>query len=138
MVNRIKEIIDHYNLSAAQFADRIGVQRSALSHVLSGRNRPSLDFILKIKSEFPELSLDWITLGKGNQFVTNEKVANQVKEDTLIPDNSGKLNLFTENQHEEDKKSEDNMNMEPKAHRQVKEIVLFYSDGTFERFIPGK
>lgn len=61
------------NLSATKFAEAIGVQRSAVSHVLSGRNKASLDFVLKIKQAYPEISLDWILLGKGEKTVTIAK-----------------------------------------------------------------
>lgn len=73
MLNRIKQIIDKEKLSPTQFASEIGVQRSALSHVLSGRNNPSLDFMMKIKTRYPEINLDWLLLGKGKMIGTTEK-----------------------------------------------------------------
>ena len=73
MLNRIKQIIDKEKLSPTQFASEIGVQRSALSHVLSGRNNPSLDFMMKIKTRYPEINLDWLLLGKGKMTGTTEK-----------------------------------------------------------------
>jgi len=75
MLNRIKQIIDKENLSSTQFASEIGVQRSALSHVLSGRNNPSLDFMMKIKTRYPEINLDWLLLGKGKMTGAIEKKA---------------------------------------------------------------
>ena len=66
MIDRIKKLMDHKKLSATQFSDEIEIQRSSLSHVLSGRNKPSLDFMLKIKNTYPEIELDWLLLGKGN------------------------------------------------------------------------
>lgn len=65
MVDRIKELMLAKELTATKFAETIGVQRSAVSHVLSGRNNPSLDFILKLKQAFPLLNLDYILLGEG-------------------------------------------------------------------------
>ena len=47
-IKRLEKILDYYSLTASSFADKIGVQRSSMSHLLSGRNKPSLDFILKI------------------------------------------------------------------------------------------
>src|SRR5690606_15634735 len=52
--------------SAAAFADKIGVQRSSISHILSGRNKPSLDFILKILAAYPDVELYWLLNGKGS------------------------------------------------------------------------
>ena len=65
-IKRLEIILDYYSLSASAFADKVGVQRSSLSHLLSGRNKPSLDFILKITQKFPEVDLYWILNGKGN------------------------------------------------------------------------
>ena len=65
-IKRLEIIFDYYSVSASGFADKIGVQRSSLSHLLSGRNKPSLDFILKILEVFPEVDLYWILNGKGN------------------------------------------------------------------------
>ncbi len=56
-VKRLETLLEYYNLNASSFADKIGVQRSSLSHLLSGRNKPSLDFILKILEVFPEVDL---------------------------------------------------------------------------------
>ena len=50
--SRLKKVMEHHKLTATLFADKVGVQRSSISHILSGRNKPSLDFILKITSEF--------------------------------------------------------------------------------------
>ncbi len=65
-VRRLEVLLSHYGLSAAAFSDKIGVQRSSVSHLLSGRNKPSLDFILKITSAFPEIDLDWLVTGSGS------------------------------------------------------------------------
>ena len=62
---RLQQIIDFYSLSASSFADKIGVQRSSISHILSGRNRPSLDFVMKTLASFPEVDLYWLLNGKG-------------------------------------------------------------------------
>ena len=64
-VKRLENVLEYYNLNASAFADKIGVQRSSMSHLLSGRNKPSLDFILKILEVFPEVDLYWILNGKG-------------------------------------------------------------------------
>src|SRR5210317_2151913 len=63
---RLRKIMEYHQLSASAFADAIGVQRSSISHLLSGRNKPSLDFVLKVVREFPEVNLYWLLNGKGN------------------------------------------------------------------------
>ncbi len=70
---RISEIINYSQLSASEFADEIEVQRSNISHITSGRNKPSLDFLMKINERFPELEWDWLILGKGEMLKKDEQ-----------------------------------------------------------------
>lgn len=65
MKDRIAHIIRAKNLTAAEFAMQLGIQPSNISHLLAGRNNPSLDFVKKLKETFPEYSLEWIIFGKG-------------------------------------------------------------------------
>ena len=65
MKDRIIQLLNSEGLSASKFADIIGVQRSSMSHILSGRNNPSLDFIQKIMRSFPHISGDWLIPGSG-------------------------------------------------------------------------
>lgn len=84
---RISEIINYSQLSASEFADEIEVQRSNISHITSGRNKPSLDFLMKINERFPELQWDWLILGKGEMLKTEEKEPVAEKpQTTFIPD----------------------------------------------------
>lgn len=62
---RISKVIEYSRLTPSEFADEIDVQRSSISHITSGRNKPSLEFIVKIKSRFPELLWDWLVTGEG-------------------------------------------------------------------------
>ncbi len=66
MVNRIQEIIRKYDLSPSKLADTLEVPRSTISHILSERNKPSLEFIYKLIDKFPEISLIWLLKGEGN------------------------------------------------------------------------
>ena len=70
MKDRIAHIIRAKNLTAAEFAVRLGIQPSNVSHLLSGRNNPSLDFVKKLKETFPEYNLDWLILGTGPMTVS--------------------------------------------------------------------
>jgi transcriptional regulator with XRE-family HTH domain len=65
MKDRLEELLSTLQLSSAQFADIIGVQRSSISHIMSGRNKPSFDFIHKILLKFPEIDADWLITGRG-------------------------------------------------------------------------
>lgn len=77
-VNRLEFLLQHYEFTASTFADKIGVQRSSLSHLLSGRNKPSLDLIMKIYDAFPELNLYWLLKGEGVYTDNNSAPATSV------------------------------------------------------------
>lgn len=68
MVNRIQEILKKYNLTAARFADQLDVPRSTISHILSERNKPSLEFIQKVLENYPDISTNWLIKGEGTIF----------------------------------------------------------------------
>ena len=85
MIDRIKMLMTKKNVSATQFSEEVGIQRSALSHVLSGRNKPSLDFVLKIKSRYPEIEFDWLLLGRGKMI--NDEISTEAG--IKIPSGSG-------------------------------------------------
>ena len=106
---RIKKVMDHHELSASLFADKIGVQRSSISHILSGRNKPSLDFILKITTEFEDVDLQWLINGVG--FFPKNSVQ---KEGTPTPS-------FLATNANDGKK--------------IQRIVVFYNDGTFDEYL---
>ena len=73
MKDRIRKLLLDEGLTSGAFADEIGVQRSSLSHILNGRNNPSLDFVIKTKNRFPGLNLSWLLLGKGDMYLTDKQ-----------------------------------------------------------------
>ena len=89
MIERIKLIMKANQLSAADLADRLGTERSGISHFLSGRNKPSLAFITKLLEKFPELSPDWLLLGQGSM-IRNEQNSKSLTETTNANFNSNK------------------------------------------------
>lgn len=115
---RLKKVMDHYGESASSFAEKIGVQRSSISHILSGRNKPSLEFILKILSSFPEVELYWLLNGKG-EFPSNQ---NQIS----IQSETSNLKI--------EEKTEQKIKHETKTDKSIERIVIFYSDGSFKNF----
>lgn len=70
MVNRINLLLQAKNITARQFAEEIGIQPSGMSHILSGRNNPSLDFVMKVIRRWPEVNINWLMFGKGEMFVS--------------------------------------------------------------------
>ena len=68
MVDRIDLILKAKNITARQFAEEIGIQPSGMSHIMSGRNNPSLDFVMKVMRRWPEININWLMFGKGEMF----------------------------------------------------------------------
>lgn len=150
MINRIKWIMDHYSLSAAQFADKIGVQRSVVSHVLSGRNKPSLDFMLKIKNRFQEINLDWLLLGTGKPRKTSTDNASGLsiiefpEEQEILPEKEMVATSSDEPPVEKPQESkkvveakekqEAVVSASNKRERKLQRVILFYADGGFESY----
>ncbi len=123
---RLQEVIDYYNIPASAFADSIGVQRSSISHILSGRNKPSLDFIMKILDTYPEVELYWLLNGKGS-------FPRDADTDTVNTTPS----LFDEQPKPSQKKPDHSEDVQPVVNFKksgVDRIVIFYKDGTFEEF----
>ncbi|MDA0176657.1 hypothetical protein C7H62_2508 [Mesoflavibacter sp. HG96] len=128
---RLQKVIEYYGESASSFAEKIGVQRSSISHILSGRNKPSLEFVLKVLSSFPEVELYWLLNGKGN--FPAEKNAVEVKPE--IPPRPESQNLFSE---VEEKTPETNSTsisqIQQHSKKEIERIVIFYKDGSFQNF----
>ena len=150
-IKRLEIILDYYSLNASSFADKIGVQRSSLSHLLSGRNKPSLDFILKILEVFPDVDLYWILNGKGTfpknseQFdKTVNNVEQVVKHNIPTPPSAEIIpeNLFSEIQIQnpipalETKKIENQNSAKESDSNEIDKIVIFYKNGTFKSYVP--
>lgn len=68
---KIEYLMSIYGLTPSQFADRTGIQRASVSHILSNRNKPSLEILLKVYNAFPGISLNWLILGEGDAPVLN-------------------------------------------------------------------
>jgi transcriptional regulator with XRE-family HTH domain len=71
MVDRINLLLKAKNKSSRQFAEEIGIQPSGMSHILSGRNNPSLDFVMKVVKRWPEININWLMFGKGEMYVSS-------------------------------------------------------------------
>jgi transcriptional regulator with XRE-family HTH domain len=84
MEKRINELMEHFGLSSAQFADKIGVQRSSISHILSGRNKPSFDFLQKIMTVFTTIDANWLLNGTGSIERKVERTSDSIVEQDLF------------------------------------------------------
>ncbi|MEO2129257.1 MAG: helix-turn-helix transcriptional regulator [Christiangramia sp.] len=125
--NRLTKIMEFYELSAAAFADRIDVGRSSISHIISGRNKPSLEFVMKVVKSFPEVELYWLLNGKGS-FPKSNSTTPKAEREKIVPTPTVQVPT----------KSNEAMNFQevPKnsEKRTIQKIVIFYDDGTFDAF----
>lgn len=152
---RLQQVMDYYKLNAAAFADTLEIQRSGISHLLSERNKPSLDFILKLIEKFPEVDMYWITQGKGSfprkEFKEsgNSKKTQQTDLFSEIPEiemeapsPTSPLELTATSTIEKSvvaPVSPEEMVMpaltqEEKDGKRIRRIIFFYEDKTFEVF----
>ncbi|MBO0340886.1 MAG: helix-turn-helix transcriptional regulator [Allomuricauda sp.] len=120
IVSRIETIIEHLELTVSAFADEIGVQRSSISHLLNGRNKPSLDFVMKLVDTYPQVDLYWLLKGEGS-FPKEAESGNQTPEP---------LEKEIENQGRAPRILKEEKISEQEPYK----IVLFYKDGTFRTF----
>ena len=145
MKERLLEFLKQENKSSAQFAEEIGVQASGISHILSGRNNPSLDFVLKMLEKYKFLSTDWLLFGKGSMYkepkmqslfdeipVTqngydeshskNENVRNDIEFQNVMQKNvTNDTQRFPKNQN-----------------GQIVKIVWFFDDNSFDEYYPRR
>lgn len=106
MIDRIQLVLTTKDLTPARFADEIGVQRSSVSHILSGRNRPSLDFIQKVLTQFPDIGSSWLVLGQGKMYPaenseTDSSEARTVTDSIAKPVEPSKPDLFSTQSEDE-------------------------------------
>lgn len=124
-IKRLEKILEEYELTAAAFAQKIAVGRASISHILSGRNKPSLDFVLKVIARFPEVDLYWLLLGQGSfpkkETVSSPAILAPQKEATLFSEQP--LNI-----------SKNKPAIKASPEKSIKRIVIFYTDQSFESF----
>ena len=135
IVERIEEIRSNHQLSAAAFASKIGVQRSAMSHILSGRNKPSLEFLMKVYEAFDEIALEWLILGTPSPTDTKNKsnLFNSIKVEKEYQQTQP-----IEYPKSEKMKSQKQSLISSEESAPPREIIYLYGDGSFERFTPKK
>lgn len=144
MKERFEQILVFYQISSAQFADSIGVQRSSISHIVSGRNLPSFDFIQKMLLKYPEIDANWLITGKGSlkrSMETKDAPVSKndpdlfsqisVKEHVISSRTPDKINFDKKNETISESK---NVAINDKITNvnNVKSIILVYHDDSFK------
>lgn len=146
MNNRLQRFLDAENITQSQLAEKLGVAKASISHILAGRNKPGFDFIQSMSLCYPDLNLDWLIAGKGKMYksMTGAQVISQPAENLRFTaqDCAGEQildphepNLFSDeagtvdNEPQIEKVSPaDSMHVQPK----ITKILVFYDNGTFK------
>lgn len=115
---RLQKILDYYNISAAELSNQIKFNRSTISHLLSGRNKPSLDFVMRILQKYPEVELYWLLNGKGSFPSITKKSISATRIEPILTSNKHLTNLTSNSISNAD----------------VDQIVIFFKDGTFKSY----
>lgn len=124
MKDRVKEFIDYKGISAGELADLLDVQRSNISHILNGRNKPGAVFLERFLLTFPDVNARWLLTGEGQMI--NVKPGEQIKSEKTSPKvktlNAPELPFDGQQGNTTD----------------VEKVILLYTDGTFSSYTPNK
>jgi transcriptional regulator with XRE-family HTH domain len=145
MKERLLEFLKNENKSSAQLAEEIGVQASGISHILSGRNNPSLDFVLKMLEKYQFLSTEWLLFGKGPMYkeakmqtLFDYEVSETRERDKIISGTDLNRSEVDINKVIKDKTVNDINSSDNNGTSDVVKIVWFYRDNSFEEYYPKK
>jgi transcriptional regulator with XRE-family HTH domain len=136
MKDRLQKLLTTEGLAPTKFAEVIGVQRSSISHILSGRNKPSFDVIQTILEKFPKLNPDWLLMGKGEMY---RRVIQTSLFDEVRPIMGSTPNQISEKEMVNDLVNNQNKTKPSENRLSVKvieRIVVFFNDKTFKEYNP--
>ncbi len=147
MKDRILAFLQNENKSYAQFAEEIGVQPSGISHILSGRNNPSLDFVIKMLHRYSSLSSDWLLFGKGPMYkhvsqptLFDVEIENNVyqaggDENGAVDWTEGQMAPESPEMASEEAIRSGDQPGDP--HKRLIRVLFFYTDKTFTEYTPS-
>jgi transcriptional regulator with XRE-family HTH domain len=150
MKDRILKLLAEEKISASEFADKMGIQRSNVSHILNGRNNPGYSFIQKILETFPLINPRWLITGEGSIYQgEGMPSAPVIKSKGLFSDQSINEISFSEKLSVDEVTSDlieksitvkKNQNAENQdiIQRKVVRVMFIYNDHTFEDFLPAE
>ena len=131
---RLEKILEYYGISATAFSEQIDCNRSTISHILSCRNKPSLEFVMKVVQEFPEVELYWLLNGKGTFPAQQETSLEISRSDTMVPAPEKKPTLASETPQSLPKLASEEKNETTATAKKIERIVIFYTDGSFKAY----
>ena len=141
---RLQRFLELEQLSPARLADILGIQRSGISHILAGRNKPGYDFFYKMNKKFPTLNIEWLISGAGKIYKELLPLPKQSYPEP-IEDNPAERNLFSDSSSDGNQPEEYEVpdiiqpeNSTPQCvNKSLTKIIFVYSDGTFDIFNPA-
>jgi len=127
---RLQQIIEHYGINAGILADRLSIQRSTLSHLFAGRNRPGFEFLEKLLAAFPDLNLNWVVSGQG-EMIAGRTAVQPLQPVSSLPE-TPVLDLF-----QSPPQPGPDVISPPAAtgKKTTVRVVMLYSDGTFDEYL---
>ncbi|SEH73923.1 Bacteriophage CI repressor helix-turn-helix domain-containing protein [Paenimyroides aquimaris] len=144
--SQLQKIMHHFSLTTTELADKITVPKATISHLISERNKPSLEFIMKLHTHFPTLNLEWLIYGKEPFLITENFVQKNEPEEKPVAVLNEKTDLETTPEMEDEieshpenieqntsKKEENILSFQSK---EIDCIVIFYNDGSFKQYKP--
>ena len=145
MIERITKIMEQEGLTPSKFAEAIGIQRSAMSHILNGRNNVSLDVLMKILEKFSYVDSDWLLFGKGEMMREHVLIQPDLFQNTAINPSIGQVSSEYRKEIRVDTPVNnvktpvvEQIIQQEAASKKVSKIMIFYSDNTFDTFISEK
>jgi transcriptional regulator with XRE-family HTH domain len=142
MKDRLQKLMIAEKLVPAKFAEIIGVQRSSVSHILSGRNKPSYDVIHSILIKFPKINPDWLLTGAGE--IYRKPVQTSIFDQMQPAETQKSIEIHSQNQENKIISKQTTSQEIPKAlknainGRKIERVVVFYNDKTFSEYLPDE
>ena len=148
MIDRINMLLKAKNITVSQFSQAIKIQRSGMSHILSGRNKPSLDFVLRVLKRYPEINPSWFLMGEGEMYIS-DKIDTQT---TMFPSQleiDDTKEIIDVDKHKQEPINNElidsqnryldneNITMGRTNTKKIEKIIVLYSDNTFDEYLKG-
>ena len=157
---KIREFIIYKDLQPSKLADELGISRPMMSHVLSGRNKPNMEIIMKILSKYPDLNPEWLNGNAPNMFREGASQESYLQENrqenkyekqetkyitpaitSIVFDNKQETeekyqDKSQENRQEQKQEGENQQKKSKKSEgKTIEKIIVFYTDKSFDTYL---
>ena len=148
MNEKLRILMQSENLTASRLAEILEIKPAAVSHILSGRNKPSFDFVQKILRRFPNINPDWLLIDKGEMYrsaLTESASTEPMMQSGELLHNEAQLSTDTPINFSSESTaptftqpvSPNNIATQPQlpiSRGRVKRVIVLYDDHTFESY----